>query len=80
MLSAVMQLAMGIGVACGSAVLDFFVGQAATPGPEVLDAFHNTFLVLAAMSAVSSFIFFQARHTTGFARRAPEPDRDHAPE
>lgn len=72
MLSAVMQLAMGLGVACGSAVLDLFTGPNPGKGPGLLPAFHDTFLVLAAMSAVSSVIFFQAARTTGFARRSDE--------
>ena len=74
MLSAVMQLAMGFGVACGSAVLDLFTGPDPVQGTGLLPAFHNTFLVLAALSAVSSLIFFQARRTTGFARRSGTPE------
>ena len=66
LLSAVMQLAMGMGVACGAAILDVF-NQG---GQDVLGAFHSTFLVLGAMSAVSSLIFFQARHTGGYGTPA----------
>lgn len=65
LLSAVMQLAMGLGVACAAAILNFYTDL----GQEALDAFHNTFFVLAAVSALSAGIFFQARHTQG--RAAP---------
>ena len=37
------------------------------------------FFMQAGVSAVSSFIFFQPRHTTGFARRAPKTEDSHAP-
>ena len=61
LLSAIMQLSMGMGVALGAAILDVF-----TPDTSVLEAFHNTFLILAAISALSSLIFFQARNTEGY--------------
>lgn len=71
LLSAVMQLAMGMGVACAAGILDIFNQD----GQDVLGAFHSTFLILGAMTAVSALIFFQARHTTG--RMAPDQPHPH---
>lgn len=64
LLSAIMQLAMGMGVACAAAILDVF----ACSGENALIAFQRTFLVLAAISAVSAVIFSRTRDTTGYSR------------
>ncbi|MDL2216375.1 multidrug transporter subunit MdtD [Desulfovibrio sp. OttesenSCG-928-M14] len=57
LLSAVMQLAMSMGVAMAAALLDVCTSG----GQTTLQAFHSTCLVLAGVTAISSLIFFQAR-------------------
>ncbi|MDR0338760.1 MAG: multidrug transporter subunit MdtD [Desulfovibrio sp.] len=68
LLSAVMQLSMGMGVAIAAALLDIFT----TPAPSNLKAFHTTFLILGAVSASSAVIFSRTRNTTGHGVGARE--------
>ena len=75
LLSVVMQVAMGMGIACAAAILWEFSGKAVTPGsPELLQAFHKTYYCLGAIAVMSSAIFLQARHTDGSAKHAPEAE------
>ncbi len=61
LLSVVMQLSMSLGVAAGAALLAAFSGTvAATAGsPEMLRAFHATFVCVGLLSALAAFIFLQ---------------------
>ncbi len=69
LLSVVMQTSMGMGVACAAAILGEFSGiRAGAPTNDVLKAFHSTYLCLGFMAAVSSAIFFHARHTSGYRK------------
>ncbi len=62
MLSVVMQVSMGMGVACAAAILGEFSGlRTAAPPLDVLDAFHKTYLCLGIMAAISAAIFSHAR-------------------
>ena len=62
MLSVVMQVSMGMGVACAAAILGEFSGlRTAAPPLDVLDAFHKTYLCLGVMAAISAAIFSHAR-------------------
>lgn len=67
-LSVTMQLAMGMGVAFGSAILDVYK----LTGMAVLDAFHKTFYVLAVVTAASSLVFLFIRHSRGAIFRPGE--------
>ena len=60
LLSAVMQLAMSMGVALAAALLDLFTKRCG-----ILEAFHSVCFTLAALTALSALIFFQARNSTG---------------
>ena len=54
LLSVVMQVSIGMGVACAAAILWEFSGQAVTPGsPELLQAFHKTYYCLGAIAVMS---------------------------
>lgn len=68
LLSAVMQLSMGMGVAGAGALLNLFNNT----GQGVLGAFHNTFFILSAFGIFSAFIFLYARDTQGrIAKQRP---------
>ena len=68
MLSVVMQVAMGMGVACAAAILGEFSGLSdPLSGAAILPAFHKTYLCLGLMAALSAGIFFHASPSTGKA-------------
>lgn len=66
LLSAIVQLAMGMGVALAAALLDFFT----LAGQEPLPAFQRAYLILGGASAVSAFIFLQTRDCSAPAEHA----------
>jgi EmrB/QacA subfamily drug resistance transporter len=60
LLSVVMQLSMSLGVAAGAALLAAFSGVSAVAGsPDVLRAFHVTFVCVGLLSALAALIFVQ---------------------
>jgi EmrB/QacA subfamily drug resistance transporter len=66
MLSVVMQVSMGMGVACAAAILGEFSGLRTVPPPaDLLEAFHKTYICLGFLAALSAAIFFHARHSDG---------------
>ncbi len=80
LLSVVMQLSMGMGVACAAAILYEFSGATSQLQPGlVLNAFSKTFLCLGFMAAISSAIFFHVRHTEGFRKETAKTSENSAP-
>ena len=65
LLSSVMQLSMGMSVALAAAILNL----STSVGKPVLDSFHDAFLVLAALNALSSLVFLQARSSGTHSRQ-----------
>ncbi len=66
MLSVIMQVSMGMGVACAAAILGEFSSLGAgSSSADVLGAFHKTYLCLGVLAGLSATIFFQARRTDG---------------
>jgi len=59
LLSVVMQLSIGMGVALAAAFLDIFTSA----GQSALHSLHYTFLALAALNALSALIFIRAEST-----------------
>ena len=73
LLSVVMQLSQGLGVAAAGALLGSFAAPGAK-GPEVLHAFHATYLCVGLLSALAAGIFFQLRGREGSATPATIAD------
>ena len=75
LLSVVMQLSMSLGVAAGAVLLAAFSGSidggaAPGPGPQMLRAFHLTYLCVGALSMLSACIYLQlGRHEAPGRRR-----------
>ncbi len=67
MLSVIMQVSMGMAVACAAAILGEFTGLRGISGgsADVINAFHKTYLCLGVLTAFSALIFFHARHSEG---------------
>jgi hypothetical protein len=75
LLSVVMQLSMGLGVAAAGALLAAFVAPASTPrGAELLHTFHATYICVGALSALAAGIFFQLGRREGPAGAAAAVD------
>ncbi|MDR3175219.1 MAG: DHA2 family efflux MFS transporter permease subunit [Desulfovibrio sp.] len=72
LLSAVMQLAMSMGVAVAAAVLDVFKNATG----EVLSAFQHTFFLLGLFTAFTALIFLRVRDTSGYVDPAHTLDRE----
>ncbi|MDR1490690.1 MAG: DHA2 family efflux MFS transporter permease subunit [Desulfovibrio sp.] len=72
LLSAVMQLAMSMGVAAAAAFLDVFKN---TTG-DVLSAFQHTFLLLGLFTGLTALIFFRVRDTSGYVDPSHTLDRE----
>ena len=64
LLSLVMRLSMGLGVASASALLAAFAAKGAAPsGDDLVHTFHTTYICMGVPSALAAGIFFQlARH------------------
>lgn len=80
LLSVVMQLSIGLGVACAAALLGGFQGDIEANAGDVLGAFHATYLSVGAMSMLAAAIFFQLSGEDGRTSQAPrrlEPDDGH---
>jgi EmrB/QacA subfamily drug resistance transporter len=73
LLSVVMQLSQGLGVAAAGALLGAFAAPGAS-GAEVLRAFHSTYLCVGLLSALAAGIFFQLRGREGSATPATIAD------
>ncbi|HEY4066700.1 MAG TPA: multidrug transporter subunit MdtD [Burkholderiaceae bacterium] len=73
LLSVVMQLSQGLGVAAAGALLGSFAPQGAK-GPEVLHAFHATYICVGLLSALAAGIFLQLRGREGSATPATIAD------
>ena len=66
LLSVVMQISMGMGVAVAAALLAAFAAPAAaTPHGEVLAAFHATYVCMGTLSALAAAIFLQLGRREG---------------
>lgn len=74
LLSVIMQLSMGMGIAFASAVLGF----STTSGETVLRGFQITYLIMGGVCAVSSFIFLGVQNTHGYAGPPSTPDKSAA--
>ncbi|KAF1051716.1 MAG: putative transport protein HsrA [Stenotrophomonas maltophilia] len=70
LLSVVMQLSIGLGVACAAALLGGFKGDEG--GTDTLSAFHATYLSVGLMSMLAAAIFFQLGSEDG---RSASPRR-----
>ena len=70
LLSVIMQLSMGMGIAFASAVLGFTT----TSGETVHRGFQTTYLIMGAVCVVSSFIFLGVQNTHGYASSSPSPN------
>lgn len=66
--SSMQQLSMSFGLAAGSLVAAWFLGEVPqTDGAKVTEALHHAFLALAAITIVSSVSFWSLRPTDGEA-------------
>jgi MFS family permease len=66
LLSVVMQLSMGLGVAAAGALLAGFASTASVPSTdELIHTFHATYLCMGALSALAAGIFFQLHRREG---------------
>ena len=80
LLSVVMQLSIGLGVACAAALLGGFKSDVEINAGDVLGAFHATYLSVGLMSMAAAAIFFQLARDDGRSAQAPrrlEPDDGH---
>lgn len=65
LLSAIMQLAMGMGVACAASILNI----CSASGQEVIKGFQQTYIILGALGALASVIFLRAQDTQGYREK-----------
>ena len=73
LLSVVMQLSISLGVASAAALLGAFVDLRELPGqPEILAAFHKTYLCVGLMAAFAAGIFMQLQRDE---RASPAPGK-----
>lgn len=62
LLSAIMQLSMGMGVACAASILNL----CSNAGHEVIKGFQQTYVILGILGALAAVIFFRAENTQGY--------------
>lgn len=77
LLSVVMQLSIGLGVACAAALLGGFNGDMESARGDVLSALHATYLSVGLLSMLAAAIFFQLNAEDGrITPRRIEPEHD----
>nr|WP_294977417.1 multidrug transporter subunit MdtD [uncultured Pseudomonas sp.] len=65
LLSVVMQLSIGMGIACAAALLGGFNGDQESAQGDVLSAFHATYFSVGLLSMLAAAIFFQLNSDDG---------------
>ncbi len=65
LLSVVMQLSIGMGIACAAALLGGFTGDQESVQGDVLSAFHATYFSVGILSMLAAAIFFQLNAEDG---------------
>ena len=66
LLSAIMQLSMGMGVACAASILNY----CSNAGAEVIKGFQQTYIVLGILGILAAVIFFRAEDTEGYREQS----------
>lgn len=70
LLSAVMQLSTGMGIACAAAVL-----AVASPGESAVDGFRHTYIVVGVLAALSAVVFINTHDTKGYRKDSVASDK-----
>lgn len=77
LLSVVMQLSIGMGIACAAALLGGFTGDQESVQGDVLAAFHATYFSVGILSMLAAAIFFQLNAEDGRTTpRRVDPETD----